>query len=525
MPQTHEFRSSLQQIGQGHYLYSRYPGYSARSVRWAFYELEPNPPMEGSHPKNAMAALKKIVARGKKSDSQQGVSATQEAEGLTFDKLPFDIKAAIFETVQSTPNWVHIKFKRGMPVKVDAGNQEINVNKEWHQVPKLRQGLSGVYLKNDTALRTLTKRILGFFIRDYKSYPDLFAEYSDEHPFHVCLKHKVVTPRVRRLIDWFFFDGIMSMKPRIRVARMCWDFCHIRTCVLTLDHLYEMISLSWRDPAPWFIWPHQSIIEELVIIVGEFRKEVLPLNMKQIRAFWVDDLTNQIDRLKIDYGQDISNSDNYMMGCVTEALTSAILRKRTNRNAWLGSSAGRQRLAYKVHDESNRISKWLACAEGNKWLESFGCKFLASESGRWWLASDLGYPWLETERGMQWLDTEAGRRFLDSPQALLWANTDTYQPSYLTPLGTQVRKNWFKTPAGGEWKFSHCPNGNPPTPPQRPQRESNPPPDDESIPSYFINANFRGWRYVVCPREDAAQESGNRVPRIMARQTTREIIH
>ncbi|KAI0843538.1 hypothetical protein F5Y06DRAFT_302681 [Hypoxylon sp. FL0890] len=528
MPRTsREFRSATVPVRDGHYCYYRHPGFSARSVRWAFYDPEPKPAKEESRFKTAMVALKEVIPPTRKSDSQQGVYAAREAEGPTFDELPLELKSVIFNIVQSTPSWIHLTLKRGRLVKFEGANQEIYVNKEWHQSSELRQGLSRIdpNIASKGIMRAFAKRLFRSSTSREKNDPDIPEEViSGDPPYPIVLKHKIRTPRVRREVDWFFFDSILDKRGRRRVWPIChhFDFIHITHCVFRLDHVYEMIYCEplRENPFPYFIWSRMSHIEELVILVGEFRKEVPPSNMKHIRAFWVEELREEINKLKIDYGQDVSDSDNYMMGYITEFWASAFLTKRRQRNEWLDSDDGKRWLAYEVHDEDNRISTWLACPEGYKWLDSHGSEFLASESGRWWLASDLGYPWLETEKGTQWLGSEGGREFLDSPQALLWANTSTYEPSQLTPLGRQVRKNWFKTPAGREWEFSHCPDGNPPDPPQRPQRESNPPPD-ERIAFCFTNINFRGWRYVICPHEGDAPE---REPRLLAAYTAREII-
>ncbi|KAI0142296.1 hypothetical protein F4776DRAFT_676234 [Hypoxylon sp. NC0597] len=524
MFRSREFRSGEVPIGDGHYWYFRYPGRTARSVRWAFYDPEPKPPIKESYLKNAAATLKKTVLRKGKANPQEEIDAAQDTKGRSFNDLPFDMRLAVFKMIQSTPSWIHIKFKNWKPVRIDASNQEIYVNREWYEIPELRQGLSRIdpNVGAGGTVRALTKHILRSLISDRTKHRDAEEDAGGDPPFRIKLKHRTITPRVRREIDWFFFDGFVDMRPVSWVWPMCYSLYQIRKCVFKLDHLYEMIGQrSWSDPPPYFIWPNQSRIEELIIIVGEFRKEVQPSQMKQVRAFWVDDLSEEIDRLKIDYGQDVSESDNYMMGCITEFWSSAVLAKRAQRYGWLDTPSGRQWLAYQIHDENNKISKWLASPEGYRWLHSHGSRFLASESGRWWLVSDFGHPWLESDLGTEWLDTKAGKEFLKSPQALVWANIGTYEPSEFTPLGTQVRKSWFKTPAGREWQFSHCPNGNPPKCPERPQRQSHPGPD-ERVPIYFTNISFRGWRYVICPRDGAAQ-GPDRGPRVLAHYTMREI--
>ncbi|OTA91733.1 hypothetical protein M434DRAFT_388357 [Hypoxylon sp. CO27-5] len=517
---SREFRSRKLPIGDGRYLYYRYPGRTARSVRWAFYDPEPKHPTEENCLKKAIATLMKIILPKGKGNPQE-VDNAQDTKRPSFSELPFDIKFAIFEMIQSTPSWIHIKFKDWKPVSLDAGNQEIYVNREWYRVPKLRQGLSRIdpNIGAQGTVRELAKLVLNSTTSNGKNHRNAKENANTDPPFRIKMKHRTITPRVRREVDWFFFDGFVDMRPQSWVWPMCYSLYQIRNCVFTLDHLYEMTHGHSRgDPPPYFIWPTRSRIEELIIIVGEFRKEVPPSHMKQVRAFWVDELSEEIDMLEIDYGRDVSDSDNYMMGYITEQWSRAWLTKRTKRYKWFDTSSGKRWLAYPIHDENNTISKWLASPEGYRWLDSHGSEFLVSESGRWWLVSDFGYPWLESERGTEWLGTEAGKEFLESPQALVWVNIGTYKPSPLTPLGTQVRKSWFETPEGREWEFSHCPNGNPPTPPERPQRRAHLLPD-ERVPVFFTNISFRGWRYVICPRDGAAQEP-DRKPRVLAQEVT-----
>ncbi|KAI0181218.1 hypothetical protein GGR52DRAFT_523306 [Hypoxylon sp. FL1284] len=67
-------------------------------------------------------------------------------------------------------------------------------------------------------------------------------------------------------------------------------------------------------------------------------------------------------------------------------------------------------------------------------------------------------------------------------------------------MGLQVRKAWFATAAGREWRAAHCPGGNPP--PLRPGlRHDRLPPPAAEYPRWAFHWNFRfdRYRFVACP--------------------------
>ncbi|KAI1659308.1 hypothetical protein F4813DRAFT_354530 [Daldinia decipiens] len=281
----------------------------------------------------------------------------------------------------------------------------------------------------------------------------------------------------------------------------------IRTCVFRLDNIFDgTVFRESQNPPPDFIWSQCSHIEELIILVGGFRKEVPPSRMKVIKAFqanlvsfkdtlseFEDEMSEHEDTRYVKY---LLESERYMIEDISRHWSLAFQYMMTIMKFLFGwqplkDTTGLGMIGMKVLSQVP------------------GSRFLASASGWWWLASDFGFPWLETEQGLGWLDTHMGRKFLKIRQALLWLNTGTYTSSSLTPLGTQVWKAWFNTVAGIEWKFQNCPDGNPPAPPRPPQRDSTPPPNVE-FPIYFKNPHFRGWRFVICPEEIAKRAASRR---------------
>ncbi|KAI1099643.1 hypothetical protein F4804DRAFT_349252 [Jackrogersella minutella] len=426
---------------------------SAQKVRLAFGEPEPRNPMKGNRFRDAMAKLEssileKLTLKQHPDVVQESSNSNRKPEGLTFDKLPYDVKHIVFGMAQSMPSWVHFEFRNGQLVKSYGGSQEKYINRESYHNPQLQRNAV-----------------------------------------------------VKKRLDWFFFDGNADMRPEKRSWPMPRDLYGIRTCVFRLDELYDEMRLFGFgiDTAPLCIWPEHSEIEELVILIGDFRKLVPPTEMRELWSIRTNEVVREIIKGYPGPTNNLPKSQIYMMNRITHDLSATITRKREEREKWLRFCGPGSWLAYDVHDESNITSKWLATSEGHQWLASKGDNFLATESARWWLASDLGYPWLETGLGIQWLDTRAGTDFLASPQALLWANTGTYPG----PRGRQVQKAWFNTPAGQTWKSYNCPNGIPPNSPQAPQRNSRRRPDIK-IPPCFMNLNFRGWRFVTFPPEHAA---------------------
>ncbi|KAI2631814.1 hypothetical protein GGR54DRAFT_581117 [Hypoxylon sp. NC1633] len=495
----------------------RKPGKTAKSVRWALDDPQPKTRehLRRHGFKHAMAQLEKIV-RGRKQSTPQHTLAPPNASqtGVTFNAMPNEIQRMIFEMVNESPSWVHLRFRRGKLVGfTGAANQELLVNHQWYSDQQLRRGISGTPLVGNSKQEkeAMQKHLRELLFKDRKRVRELHDEQSwEELPFFIELKGRIHTPSVKRRTDWFLFDGLVTTDPKNEMWPMPYNMYEIRTCVFMLDDIYEG-ARSTRNPPLKFLWPTISHIEELVIVVGQFRKEVLPSQMEEIKAYQADDLP-VIGKEKIDFGKNISNSENYMMNFITRVLKGGLSAKYRRRLEWLRTQEGMTWLGYPVHDKYNMISKWIATVEGNKWLETdIGLHFLRSQSGWWWLASDVGHPWLESEPGMDWLGTEDGKEFLESEQAILWLNIGTYEPSKLDPLGTQVSKAWFETPGGRAWKFENCPNGNPPSsPPQAPTREAHPEPM-ERIPSYFINYNFRSWRFVMCPRGEDVEVSYGRM--------------
>ncbi|KAI1766484.1 hypothetical protein GGR53DRAFT_528577 [Hypoxylon sp. FL1150] len=477
----------------------RAPGPTASSVRWAFKEDKYR---RTSLFSDAVTELKGAIQRRKKlrDDASDPI---RKPGRLTFDDLPYDVKDIIFDMIRSSPSWVRFKIRRGWLDGFSGGHLEMLVNKEWYQSLRLRQGLS--------CNEPLDRMILGDDIQ--AAIAKNRQVDRGEGPFNVKINRSTLnlcflkSPFVRRDVDWFFFDGTANI-----------DTSHgylpqIRTCAIHLDDIYNAIIHDTEDEdggeplAPKFMWSPESQVEELVILVGEFRKDVQPSEMKDLLALELqalasvdaDDLKPLIyDMLGPEYPHysKISNSDLFMMKKISLHLAKRDHDRRITRMDFL-SSAGRAFLAKGTPAWWEDFSRWITTTEGESWLVNRG--FLKSKDSHWWLASKWGSPWLETASGTRWLGTKDAKAFLDSDWALKWA----YKGAYDMPgFGKQVRKAWFDTPAGRGWKIERCPDNNPPKVPKLKAPMETQPPLVNSCPQVFHwNYNFRGWRFVMCPEE------------------------
>ncbi|KAI1801437.1 hypothetical protein F4811DRAFT_534368 [Daldinia bambusicola] len=465
---------------------------------------------------------------GPNSQNAESSSATERGtQGLIFDNLPYDVKASIFDMVGSFPSWAYFRFRKGSLAECWGGDQALYVNKEWNESRQLRQGLNTINppISQQISVETLTEGILRLFWGDEHGSRSQDRDRGRSRSSSKSHKQSQ-SITVRKHLDWFLYDGCVSQM----ASREPWSIpsylSGVRFVAFKLDDVFDstMANENW-DPPPSFIWPRSSCIEELIIVVGRFRREVPPSRMRVIKAVQTDarsvssimDLAH--DRIledNPDWKKYLSGSETHMIGDITKRWSYALYNKHKRRRQWLEGYDGQQWLSYPVHDEKNELSAWLASAEGYDWLgynwsaqETPGYKFLASESGWWWLASEYGFPWLETEQGLAWLNCVDGQRFSDSRQALLWANTSTYKSRYYSPRGTQVRKAWFNTPAGRHWEFNNFPDGHPPRPPVPPNRMFDRPPD-RVFPTFFINQHFRQWKFVICPEEITERAAGHR---------------
>ncbi|OTB16271.1 hypothetical protein K445DRAFT_11236 [Daldinia sp. EC12] len=486
------------------------PVRTAKELRFRFGEPEPREHKRAtsesiSRQNNQTTGLSTITKRGN--------------QGATFDNLPYELKASIFDMVSSSPGWAYFKFRKGKLVECWGGDQAIYVNREWYESRELRQGLSTIKpsISRPVGVEALAEGILHLFSGDEHGSGSQGRHRNNKHSEYVT---------VRKDVDWFFFDGSVDQM----TGRDHWDILYhlngVRFCAFKLDEVFDgTLASTDLDPPPSFMWPRSQCIEELIIVVGRFRKEVPPSGMRVIQTFQADRRSVEVIKNKAynsmlesgnpEWTQYLAESEKKMIGDISRIWSRKLFKKYQWRQEWLESEDGRLWLDYPVHDKRNEISMWLATSEGYDWLgydwrdeDQPGFQFLASKSGWWWLASDFGSPWLETEQGIAWLDSREGQEFLTSPQALLWANTGTYTSSEFTPLGPQVRKAWFSTPAGREWQFHNCPNGAPPRAPRPPCRESTPTPD-RVFPNYFLHRHFRAWRFVICPEEIAERTAGH----------------
>ncbi|KAI1460955.1 hypothetical protein F4805DRAFT_350840 [Annulohypoxylon moriforme] len=448
---------------------------TAEQVRQRFGELMSRPKLKRhksiQYLTNAMTQLEKAV--------QKTRIPAQNPRDFCFNDLPHDIKRRIFEMVQSSPGWTHLLVEKGRLIGFDGSCQKVYVNGDWYQFPTLRQELSqNVRFKQFKSAFNIT--------------PLKRTNSSISRSSSLNSKGRYVS-RARMSSGWVFFDGKEVMKEIMNfqnpARNLPCSITEIQSAVFRMEDIFDGIKRTAdKDEGADFILAKGSRIEDLVILLREFRKEVPPEKMEVIKSYRVGNFDSEMYKIAELYPDDAdySQSENYMMGHITKAWSRTVVRRRRRQHAWLESPEGRQWLSYPFHDESNTISRWLATDEGHKWLDSKGSEFLASESGWWWLASDLGYPWLESQQGLHWLDTE-GMWFLSSPQALLWASSSA--------SSGKGQKAWFGTSIGMTWASKNCPRDVPPELPQRPTGKL---PKDSLIDQSFNNIDFRGWSFVKC---------------------------
>ncbi|KAI0900728.1 hypothetical protein F4806DRAFT_166640 [Annulohypoxylon nitens] len=447
------------------------PMLTADQVRQRFGEPKHKKSKSMQYFTEAMAKIEKAVRRTS--------LPIQDTSSFVFNDLPSNVRQNIFKMVQASPSWVNLIYQKRQLVGIEGGSQEIYVNREWYQSPILRQGLSRSdqfdQLNNSSPTVNSPKRGGPLSKRTSMS------------------RDRRTAPPVRVSTDWIFFNGRVPMNFHLLTEPLPFNVAEIRTVVFRVERLFYCIQRGTEGgEGSDFMLAKGSHVEDFVILLRDFRKEVPPEKLVVVRTYQVENVDEEIDeeidetKLTCPDGGDLSRSESYMMARITKAWSRAVVSRRERQYAWLESPDGRQWLSYSHHGETNTISKWLATEEGHKWLGSNGSEFLASESGWWWLASDLGFPWLETQQGLQWLDTE-GMWFLSSPQALLWVNTGI--------SSGKVHKAWFETSAGMTWASKICPQGVPPNPPQRPTGHL---PRDSFIDQSFNNINFRGWKFVKC---------------------------
>ncbi|KAI2634100.1 hypothetical protein GGS26DRAFT_597616 [Hypomontagnella submonticulosa] len=494
---------------------------TADSVRRRFGEPASQPRNPNFRPKS------RVPMKGhsfRQSMTELGAMVDKKGKSLSFDRLPYDIKHSIFEVLQSMPSWIHFRMAPGESygsarlVDFKGSTQEIHANKEWYEARSLRRGLSRMDYSGPTTLGAIAAETLNILVARKPTLEQMRdRHWGMDSPFHIQLKRKVKTPLVKRRIDWFFFDGPLDVlnSGQRELWRDFQGILSIRTCVFRLDNIYEAIHL-WLDSVayntlagnmpPSFVWDRDSQVEEIVILVGEFRPDVKPSEMEEIASFRIEEFpgygtgesfwtfNRKFDRIPTEIP--LFRSQTFMMEHVSGRLKMAIYDAQEERYKWLNSDRGLLWLTYVVHDWKNPVSAWLDSLEGHMWLQSHGSQFLASESGRWWLASDYGYPWLETKTGNDWLATEPGNWFINSTQALHWANR---------------KPSWLRTSRGQKWHSHQFHSGalqNLPAPPQEAQY----PPPRQAVPpgAFSMNHRLLSWRFVMCPPQSVGQSSSSR---------------
>ncbi|KAI0385446.1 hypothetical protein F5Y04DRAFT_292040 [Hypomontagnella monticulosa] len=467
-------------------------------------------PMRGRDFRHSMAELDRIVDK--------------DEHNVHFERLPYDIRSAVFEILDSMPSWVHFKMKpeRGKYGEARLADfkgraQEIHTNKEWYEARSLRHGLSRVEVHGPRTIEKIAAQTLNILV----GQKDTLERLQNRHwrmdsPFLIRLKRQVKTPMVKRRLDWFFFDGPLDVQGQIRPTWSDFPGIHsIRTCVFRLDDMFDAINaymylknnhMVRKSMPPCFVWDRGSQVEEIVIIVGEFRADVKPSEMEVITRYRIARFPETDARMINIDGHRVfepifttiqfPESQRHMMKEVTGRFESDLYRIRRGRYQWLDTESGQRWLTYIVHNRDNVVSEWLDSVEGHMWLRSKGQQFLGSESGRWWLASSFGRPWLETKAGMDWLTTEPGGWFINSVQALHWANTN---PSW---LGTDQGQQWYT------YQYHNGALQNLPPPPQRAKHQP-PELDWPELWRFKANHRFLGWRFVMCPPRDVGQSSSS----------------
>ncbi|KAI1388657.1 uncharacterized protein F4822DRAFT_429273 [Hypoxylon trugodes] len=331
--------------------YFRYPGSTANSVRWAFWEPE-KAPLKGTRIRDAIAGLENII------------------------RLPYDVQAIIFDMVHELPSWVHLKFKNWSLEKVVISNHELYANKEWNQEPRLRRDLSRSDPSDSSGIGALASNVLHTLVANRANLENLQDQSGwGDSPFFVKIQNEVKTPQVKRRIDWFLIEGGMEFYRDDSIYRNLID---IRTIAFTLDEAYEFTQQLIHTPIPVFVLDSASQVEEVVIIVGDLQSDIPPSKMQEIDSYQVDKIGN-FNHPNLPHN--ISNAENYMIRAITNKWEEDISERRGYLLNWLRDDIAQDTQAYPIHDHLNQMSKWLASPCGIKWLEMDGSAFLRTPSG------------------------------------------------------------------------------------------------------------------------------------------------
>ncbi|KAI1084772.1 hypothetical protein F5B20DRAFT_591797 [Whalleya microplaca] len=481
-----------------------------------------------------------------------------------FDKLPLELKDCIWDAVAREPCLIHLKFEVTVltSINLEKANQEIYVNWEWYDCPKLWKGLSATRSQDDAAKDASYAQQLfkergqmansGLLDGPIKEIIDLTdsikkasrIEWADS-PFHILLHKKPRTPRVRREVDWFFLDGFFTAVSRDYFH----DWTHMECispikdvfmCAFRVDDLYDALCRTFSpydrfQEQEQLLEPHEkpednklfsvmaalfnvlrirdSCIQELIFIVGDFREGIQPCHMDTIVVDWAEeDDSNEHKLCRIVLNPILPRREENMIKIVQQYLEWYKVQHYNFQCAWLDDDEGRQWLLVDYdhnEDKGDPRSQWITTPAGTRWLEEKGMWWLTTEPGRWWLGSEFGSPWLDTGKGMEWLETNDGESFLESHQHQNWLN---FNGSEKLKPGDKIEKRWFSTRQGQEWKNKNYPDGQPP----RGVYQANPlihgaeARHRRQVPNNFLDKPPPKWRFVKCPNSGSTESQGSR---------------
>ncbi|KAI8634357.1 hypothetical protein F5Y19DRAFT_487789 [Xylariaceae sp. FL1651] len=388
-------------------------------------------------------------------------------------------------------------------------NEEINASKMFRNSESLREGLTAsgaqqhLYKVAQETVEALSKprSALGPPAQALMAAAEMAQMEADlenfDKPWEIEIGNRIVTPKVRRQVDWFFLDGyIMAWKhAEYNVEKMprCRSIREVRVCVLRLEDFYQgwilgpgreseqrarrrqllreigivdmldktknrhytinMAALLGR------LTDKYSVLEECRILVGDVPDNVKPSDLEELEV-----KSGLHDELIIDVDPPISEKDMRMMWEVKQLMDNFVLKHREWCYTYLATPVlGEEVKTFQTH--SMEFSKWLSTQTGRLWLRDTkgGQDWLQTIHGHEWLAwTSYGMFFLNTDQGIEWLNSEAAITFLESDYAHQWAQYGQRSPlnDPNGPIEVAYRV-WYDTPRGHEWFNAHYPDRKP----------------------------------------------------------------
>ncbi|KAI1293271.1 hypothetical protein F5Y03DRAFT_333016 [Xylaria venustula] len=490
-------------------------------------------------------------------------SITPNTKTRSLDDMPPEILRQIWKYVAETPSWFHVKYgpTQCHPIAINP-HREHWVNMKWYHAPEFRASLT--HHPMHIAIYHYARRTIETGFPSCKDVGPLGARvvkaayymfnwcslYSGYKPFDILLDGVKKHPIVRPTVDWFFLENYMSGFSVFRIRaddtefKCNWYLHRVSTVVLKLEDIFAGLcrALNPRSDGsirdPWHVnrvndvdimnyllrmckvfgalSDHNASLEKCMILIGELRPGVQPLDLQEIPVEWVC-AENQVSmdiRREAIISPNVSANDRAMISFVHQELEFFAKLQREWRHIFL---RGRPDfLTIIAHPPRRRFSVWLATIDGRIWREETdeGKAWQQTHSGHWWLASALGSPWLETPKGLAWLDSDAGAAFLGLPMARVWAGVDnSVPPDAMRDNVGETRaklpeKKWFSTDKGRAWVKENCPDHRVPVAPDPPEvypREFNTMPFPDVL---FYTRPLPHWAFVMAPAkvEDESKE-------------------